>query len=138
MHPTLSNLLHPAQLFSNPATRWRSSMLGPYKTLLVSTWTKVWKVCVGWICIFKQSWYVYISLDTLRNIFQSSISVSDWSSWKVEECRPQLFFNFGYEKDVLKLLSVLSESIFSESVFSKSVFPESVFSESVCSESVFS
>ena len=55
---TLSNLLPPAQAFSNPATRWRSSMPDPCKTMLIQTWTKVLKDCITSIYIFKQSWYV--------------------------------------------------------------------------------
>ena len=43
--PTLSNLLPPAQAFSNPATRWRSSTHVSCNTLLVSPLTKVLKVC---------------------------------------------------------------------------------------------
>ena len=43
--PTLSNLLPPAQLFSNPATRWRPSTTDSCNTLLISPLTKVLKVC---------------------------------------------------------------------------------------------
>ena len=43
--PTLSNLLPPAQLFSNPATRWRLSTTESCKNLLISIWTKVLNVC---------------------------------------------------------------------------------------------
>ena len=43
--PTLSNLLPPARLFSNPATRWRPSTTESCKTLLILTWTKVLKIC---------------------------------------------------------------------------------------------
>ena len=39
--PTLSNLLTPTQLFSNPATRWRPSTTELCKTLMISSWTKV-------------------------------------------------------------------------------------------------
>ena len=53
--PNLSNLLPLAQAFSNPATRWRSSMPDPCKTLLISTWTKVLKDCIIEINLFKQS-----------------------------------------------------------------------------------
>ena len=53
--PALSNLLPPARLFSNLATRWRPSTTDPCKTLLISTWTKVLKDCIIIIDIFKQS-----------------------------------------------------------------------------------
>ena len=51
--PTLSNLFHPARLFSNPATRWRSSTPDSRNTLLISTWTKVFKACISKIYMFK-------------------------------------------------------------------------------------
>ena len=39
--PTLSNLLPPARLFTNPATRWQPLTTDSCKTLLISSWTKV-------------------------------------------------------------------------------------------------
>ena len=51
---TLSNLLPPAQALFNPATRWRSSIPDPCKTLLISTWTRVLKDCISKMYIFEQ------------------------------------------------------------------------------------
>ena len=72
--PTFSNLLPPAEAFSKSATRWRSSMPDPCKTVLLSTWTQVLKRCNNKIYIFMQSWYVQNSIDAVINICQSSIS----------------------------------------------------------------
>ena len=56
--PNLSNLLPLASLFSNPATRWRPSTTEICKTLLISIWTKVLKVCNLKYQFSCQSWYV--------------------------------------------------------------------------------
>ena len=64
----------PPKLLSKSATRWRSSMPDPCKTVLLSTWTQVLKRCNNKIYIFMQSWYVQNSIDALINICQSSIS----------------------------------------------------------------
>ena len=45
VRPTLSNLLPPARLFSNLATRWQPSTTDSRNTLLILSLTKVLKVC---------------------------------------------------------------------------------------------
>ena len=72
--PTLSNLFHPARLFLNPATRWRPSTTESCKTLLISTWTKVLKVCELKYKFSRQSRYVWTSIYALIHIFQISVS----------------------------------------------------------------
>ena len=58
VRPTLSNLLPPTQSFSNPSTRWRRSTTELCKTLMISSWTKVLKVCKLKYQFLCQSWYV--------------------------------------------------------------------------------
>ena len=45
--PTLSNLLPPARLFSNLATRWQPSTIDSCRKSLILTWTKVYKGNIG-------------------------------------------------------------------------------------------
>ena len=55
VRPTLSNLLLSAQACFNFATRWRSLILQSCNPLLISTWTKVFKVFIRKIYVLKQS-----------------------------------------------------------------------------------
>ena len=72
--PTLSNLLPPAQAFSNPATRWRCPALESCNSLLISSLKTFFLNCMSKTRQLNQSWFVFGSMNTLKEICQRMTS----------------------------------------------------------------